>query len=363
MKIQSVVLTLLVLCVFSILECCHASELPTGTFSIVAYDSVTGELGVAVQSKAFGVGASVAWAQAGAGAIATQAMTNQSFGPRGLERLKSGFGSDRVLGLLLEADPDSANRQVGIIDAYGAPVNFTGSKCLAWAGGVTGPGYACQGNILASADVVTSMAQAFEETGGELAERLLNALVAAQAAGGDKRGMQSAALLVVRPSENYPEYNYRYIDLRVEDHVDPINELIRIYRIHEKSDLLLAHTRYVTYYDSTGRVDLADREKQMVGGMLKRALAADTDDADLLNGLAWFCAGADLFLEDALEAAERAVALEPEAAYILDTLAEVQFRLGMIDQAVVTGEKAAALDPESTYYKEQLDRFKAARTD
>jgi uncharacterized Ntn-hydrolase superfamily protein len=361
MKIHAVVLVVLAVCVLAIPNCSCRAERPTGTFSIVAYDSLTGELGVAVQSKAFGVGAAVAWAEAGVGAIATQAQTNQSFGPRGLEMLKDGLGSGEVLDLLLGADPGKENRQIGIIDACGTPVNFTGSGCLVWAGGVTGTGYACQGNILASEEVVTSMAKAFEETQGELAERLLEALVAAQAAGGDKRGMQSAALLVVRPSEDYPEYNYRYVDLRVEDHTDPINELIRVYRIHEKSDLLFAHTRYVAYYDSTGKTDLADRERKVVGGMLKRALAKETDDADLLNGLAWFCGTADMFLDEALVAAERAVALEPEAAYILDTLAEVQFRLGMIDEAIATGEKAAELDPESTYYQEQLDRFKAAR--
>jgi tetratricopeptide (TPR) repeat protein len=133
--------------------------------------------------------------------------------------------------------------------------------------------------------------------------------------------------------------------------------------MHEKSDLLLAHTRYVTHYESKGLTDLADREKKMVGGMLKRSLAGETDDADLLNNLAWFCATADLFLNEALQAAERAVALEPDAAYMLDTLAEVQFRLGMIDEAIITGERAMELDPESTYYKEQLDRFKAARED
>jgi len=355
------VLAVVVLCVFGALQCCGGAGLPTGTFSIVAYDSLTGELGVAVQSKAFGVGATVAWAEAGVGAIATQAMTNKSFGPRGLELLRAGHGSDRVLEMLLASDPDSANRQVAVVGAGGAPVNFTGSKCLAWAGGMTGSGFACQGNILASEEVVSSMARAYEDTEGELAEKLLSALVAAQEAGGDKRGMQSAAILVVRPSEDYPEYNYRYIDLRVEDHADPINELIRVYRIHEKSDLLLAHTRYAAYYDSTGQADLADREKRTVGEMLRRALDKQTEDADLLNGLAWFCATADLFLDEALIAAERAAALEPEAAYILDTLAEVQFRLGMIDDAIATGEKAQALDPESSYYKEQLERFKAAR--
>lgn len=336
------------------------AQVPTGTFSIVARDSVTGELGVAVQSRAFSVGSAVAWAEAGVGAIATQASTNEAFGPDGLALLRRGFDSESVLGLLLAQDPGRDNRQVGIIDALGRTASHTGSACSAWAGGKTGLDYACQGNILVSEEVVTSMARAFEQTQGELAERLLAALVAAQAAGGDKRGMQSAALLVVRPSEEYPQYRYRYVDLRVEDHPDPINELIRLYRIHQKTDLLEAHLRYAALYDSTGHGDLATRERGIVGGMLRKAVADSIDDAEYLNNVAWFCAVYDLDLPEALEAAQRAVALSPAAPHILDTLAEVYFRLGKRDQAIQTIERAIELDPETVYYKQQLMRFQQA---
>ena len=191
-------LVVLVCCVAALCPAVLAGEM-AGTFSIVAYDSVTGELGVAVQSRAFAVGAAVAWAEAGVGAIATQASTNESFGPQGLKFLAAGLGSEKALECLLENDPGREDRQVGMVDAHGHAANFTGARCLSWAGGVVGRGYACQGNILASEDVVTSMAEAFTGTTGELADKLLEALVAAQAAGGDKRGMQSAALVVVRP--------------------------------------------------------------------------------------------------------------------------------------------------------------------
>jgi uncharacterized Ntn-hydrolase superfamily protein len=334
-----------------------AGDSGTGTFSIVAHDPVTGELGVAVQSKAFGVGAAVAWAEAGVGAIATQASTNESFGPHGLDLLRAGNTSEEALELLLSSDSGREDRQVAIMDAQGRAVNFTGSRCLDWAGGLTGPDYACQGNILVSEEVTKAMAKAFEETGGELAERLLAALVAAQAAGGDKRGMQSAALLVVRPSEEYPQYRYRYVDLRVEDHSDPINELIRVYRIHEASDLLRAHTRYAEAYAAAGMEELAQRERGIVGIMLERVLREETDDADLLNNLAWFCATADIFIAESIEAAERAVELRPEEAYILDTLAEAYFRAGRVEDAIVTIERAIRIDPESAYYQEQLQRF------
>jgi uncharacterized Ntn-hydrolase superfamily protein len=334
-----------------------SAEVPMGTFSIVAFDSVTGEIGVAVQSKAFSVGSAVAWAEAGVGAIATQASTNESFGPRGLELLRAGLSSQQALKVLLEIDTGREDRQVGIVDACGTAANFTGSRCLVWAGGVTGTGYACQGNILASEEVVTSMASAFEETGGELADRLLQALVAAQGAGGDKRGMQSASLLVVRPSDAYPEYEHRYIDLRVEDHGDPINELVRLYRIHQKTDLLEAHIRYHEEYSLRGQPDLARKERDIVGAMLEVALAEEPSDADYLNNLAWFCATGDVFLTEALEAAQKAVDLKPGEAYILDTLAETYFRLGRTVEAVSAIEKAVELDPESSYYKDQLKRF------
>lgn len=349
--------TAVTVCVLAAVSLAAGMDASTGTFSIVAYDSLTGELGVAVQSKAFGVGAAVAWARAGTGAIATQASTNMSFGPLGLDLLEENLEAEQVLDSLLAGDEGRENRQVGIVDARGRTANFTGSSCLDWAGGRTGEGYACQGNILASEAVVRSMAEAFETTRGELADRLLAALVAAQAAGGDKRGMQSAALLVVRPSDPYPEYEYRYIDLRVEDHEDPINELIRLYEIHSRSDLLQAHIRYAEQYDLEGDKSMARRERSMVGEMLEEALAGDSEDADYLNNLAWFCATGDVFLEQALEAASRAAELEPGAAYILDTLAEVHFRLGNTQEAVSTIKRAIDLDPESAYYREQLERF------
>lgn len=334
-----------------------AGDANVGTFSIVAFDPVTQELGVAVQSRAFGVGAAVAWAEAGVGAIATQASTNESFGPRGLELLRSGRPGSQVLEALLESDEGREDRQLAVIDADGNGVNYTGSRCLDWAGGLVGENFACQGNILVSEKVVEGMAAAFQKTEGELSEKLLSALVAAQAAGGDRRGMQSAAILVVRPSDEYPEYNYRYVDLRVEDHTDPINELIRVYRIHEGSDLLRAHIRYAARYDSLGDEAMAALERSRVGETLMRVLADENADASLLNNLAWFCATADVFIKEAVEAAERAVALDPEDANVLDTLAEAYFRDGRPGDAVATIKRAIEIDPESTYFKEQLERF------
>jgi uncharacterized Ntn-hydrolase superfamily protein len=316
---------------------------------------------VAVQSKAFAVGSAVAWAEAGVGAVATQAQTNEAFGPRGLALLEAGLTSDQVLDILLGSDDGREHRQVAVMDARGVAVNFTGGQCLDWAGGVTGPNFACQGNILASGAVVDGMAEAFETAAGPLAERLLEALVAGQAAGGDKRGVQSAALLVVRPSTVYPQYRHRYIDLRVEDHTDPIAELVRLYRMWEKTDLVQAYARFAEQYEAEGRTGLAALEREKIGMLLARSLEEEDRDPDQLNNLAWYCATNDIFLEQALEAATLAVAMRPEDANILDTLAEVYFRLDMVDEAVSTIERAIAIDPASSYYREQLRRFRKVR--
>src|SRR5213593_4472825 len=315
------------------------------TFSIVAYDSVTQELGVAVQSRAFSVGMAVPWAEAGLGAIATQASTNETFGPAGLSLLRSGKPAPEALRALLDADSGSAHRQLGVVDARGRSANFTGKLCSDWAGGLTGPGYAIQGNILAGEAVVQGMQRAFLETRGELAERLLAALVAAQAAGGDRRGMESAALVVVRPSDQYPEYRTRYVDLRVEDHKDPINELIRVYRILEGQRLAEAHIRYAEAYEKAGKKELALIERERVAESLGHALAQKDVDASTLNGLAWTCATNGVHLEAALKAAERAAELEPKNTEILDTLAEVHYRSGNAAKAVEVETQALSYAP------------------
>lgn len=334
-----------------------AADTPSGTFSIVAYDPKTQELGIAVQSRAFSVGAAVPWAEAGVGAIATQASTNESFGPRGLALLAAGYTAKETLDMLLGADDGSANRQVGIVDVHGGAASFTGSDCLSWAGDTTAVGLSAQGNILVGARVVSEMVRAFSATDGELAERLIAALHAAQAAGGDSRGQQSAALLVVRPSDRYPEYRTRYIDLRVEDHKTPIDELERVFRIHQASDLLRAHVRYAEAYDAASNKPAADRERKRIGEALQRTLADENADAGTLNALAWYCATADMYLKESLEAAKRAVAKEPENTAILDTLAEVYFRMGRKKDAVATIERAIAIDPDDTYLQGQRDRF------
>jgi uncharacterized Ntn-hydrolase superfamily protein len=208
---------------------------PVATFSIVAYDPETQELGVAVQSKFLAVGWLVPWAKAGVGAVATQSYANTTYGPRGLELLAEETSPDEVIKQLTEADDGRARRQVGVIDDQGRAATYTGEECVEWAGGKVGENYAVQGNILAGEEVVTAMAEAFEKAEGELGARLLAALEAGQEKGGDRRGMQSAALLIVRDGWGYGGFNDRYRDLRVDDHEQPIQELRRIYELHKRT--------------------------------------------------------------------------------------------------------------------------------
>lgn len=203
------------------------------TFSVVAADPDAGEVGVAVQSKFLAVGAAVVWAAGGIGAVATQAYANTSYGPRGLELLKEGASPAEALYELTRDDAQAAQRQCGIVAADGRSATFTGPDCMEWAGGASGDCYAVQGNILASGAVVDAMRDAFLTSKGHLADRLVSALRAGQSAGGDRRGQQSAALYIAKPRAGYGGFNDRYVDLRVDDHATPIEELARLLEQHK----------------------------------------------------------------------------------------------------------------------------------
>jgi uncharacterized Ntn-hydrolase superfamily protein len=203
------------------------------TYSIAACDIDAGQWGVATQSKFLAVGSVVPWAEPTVGAIATQAYANPRYGPQGLALLRDGLSAEEVVERLTAADEGRAQRQLGVVDHEGRGASFTGDECLEWAGGRTGPCYAAQGNILVSAATVDAIAETFESSKGPLAERLLDCLDAAQAAGGDRRGQQSAALLVVEQNGGYGQLSDTVVELRIEDHERPLQELRRIYRMHE----------------------------------------------------------------------------------------------------------------------------------
>jgi uncharacterized Ntn-hydrolase superfamily protein len=229
------------------------------TYSIAACDLEAGQWGVATQSKFLAVGSVVPWAEPHVGAIATQAYANPRYGPDGLALLRDGLSAEEVVSRLTAADDGRDHRQVGIVDRYGGSASFTGSQCMDWAGGQTGPCFAAQGNILVSEATVTALADAFTGSAGRpLAERLLECLGAAQAAGGDRRGQQSAAILVVERDGGYASLSDVLVDLRTDDHPEPVAELARLYELH---DLLFGKTPRVRWVavDEKLRAELTEQ--------------------------------------------------------------------------------------------------------
>ena len=239
------------------------------TFSIVGADPKTGEVGVAVQSKFLAVGAVVPWAKANVGAVATQSWANTEYGPEGLRLLEEGLTPEEVISKLISDDPGRSLRQVAIINAQGEASAFTGEECFDWAGHKTGKHYSAQGNILVSEETVTAMSASFEQSTDPLAERLIKALAAAQHAGGDSRGKQSAAVYVVQEGAGYGGYNDVKVDLRVDDHPEPIEELLRLYELHK------------IFGESTDeQLEIeGDLFEEVVSHLVRRGLLDSTDQA------------------------------------------------------------------------------------
>ncbi len=227
------------------------SNRPIATFSIVAYDPGKQEWGVAVQSKFLACAAVVSWARAGAGAVATQSFANVAYGLDGLDMMERGASAAETVEQLTAADDQRAQRQVGMVDQFGRAASFTGDGCYDWAGHIVGDSFACQGNILIPG-TVEAMAAAFEQARrgpGELADWLVGALAAGQAAGGDSRGRQAAGVLVVRHNGGYGGNNDRYLDLRVDDHPEPIDKL---------TELVVMHHLYFGEVDPANLIPLAE---------------------------------------------------------------------------------------------------------
>jgi uncharacterized Ntn-hydrolase superfamily protein len=229
------------------------------TYSIVACDLEARQWGVATQSKFLAVGSVVPWAAAEVGAVATQSYANPRYGPDGLALLGEGRAAQEVVAALVADDEGRAQRQLGVVDAQGRGATFTGDECHDWAGGRTGPGYAAQGNILVSEATVDALAETFEARGDlPLAERLLDCLAAAQAAGGDRRGQQSAALLVVEKDGGYGKLSDTLVDLRVDDHERPIEELSRLLKLHDELFGKTPRSRWIDVDDAL-RAELQQR--------------------------------------------------------------------------------------------------------
>jgi len=256
------------------------------TYSIAACDLGAAQWGVAVQSKFLAVGSVVPWAEAHVGAVATQAYANPRYGPDGLALLRDDVPAAEVVRLLVDADDGRDERQVGVVDRHGDAASYTGTACLDWAGGRTGAGYAAQGNILVGAETVDGLADTFEATAGKpLAERLIDCLAAAQLAGGDRRGQQSASLLVVERGGGYARLSDVVVDLRVDDHSRPVEELRRLYALHDQLFGSTPRTAWLPL-DGALRAEVAERLTALGfkslddwAGVANLELRVDGDDA------------------------------------------------------------------------------------
>ena len=323
-----------------------------GTFSIVALDPDSGEIGVAVASRYFDVGYSLAWLKAGKGAVATQAYVNSELGKKGLDALNEGMNASEALTAILAEDEDSEIRQVGIVDFAGISASHTGINTFPWSGHLTAQNIAIQGNILTGPSVLQSMMDIFLETKGPLAEKLLSALEAGESQGGDKRGKQSAALFVVRKNGGFQGVDDRLVDLKISDHPDPIVELRRLFNIWRYIYLVPAYSR------------LADEEPEMstalyghIRTFLNKVLEEDIDDPEIFNSLAWFLAINKKFPEEAIIAAEKAYSLAPDNPNVIDTLAEAHYAADNAEKAVYWAKETLKLSPDNKLFKEQLERF------
>jgi uncharacterized Ntn-hydrolase superfamily protein len=338
----------------------HSGETTISTFSIVAVDSLQGEWGVAVASRFLAVGSVVPWAQAGVGAAATQALANSSLGSRALTLLSRGRSAPEALQILLRADDRRGVHQIGIVDGAGHAATHTGKLCDGWAGGMRGVGFCVQGNTLVGKDVVEIMAEAFQATPGSLADRLLAALAAGEGAGGDRRGRQSAALLIAKARGGYLGEGDRYVDLRVDDAERPVEELQRLYDLLATTRLPAVHSRLgdeaLAVSDRAG----AEREYARVVKLYRDGMARHPENASLRNGLAWFYVQHRVNLDEASALVLEALRLDPDSWEIRDTLAQIHFTRGQFDQARDEAQRALALDPNNAYLKRQVARFETA---
>ena len=300
---------------------------PIHTYSIVARDPETGEMGVAVQSHAFSVGSAVPWAEAGVGAVATQSLTRIDYGPEGLALMRMGLTAPQALADLIENDESRDVRQVAMVDAQGNAAAFTGSRCIAAAGHVIGDGFSVQANLMVNESVWPAMKDAYEHAEGDLADRLLVALEAAQASGGDIRGQQSAALLVVAGERSERPWEGRLFELRVEDHPRPLDELKRLVRLQ----------RAYRYADRADELIAAQNFDDAMGALAKAAaLAPDVLELRFWAAAALFAAGRE---DESLELFREVFAKEPVWAQLAPRLVP----LGLLPDDPAALERIAAL--------------------
>jgi len=323
------------------------------TFSIIAHDHESGEWGVAVASREIAVGHAVPWARANAGAVATQAWINPLFGIDGLAMMERGFSAEQTLNALLERDEEDDSRQFALVDAAGNVAAYSGSKLGGWSGDIQGDGYSIQGNCLAGDSVLTEMERVFLETEGPLALRLVEALLAGDAAGGDRRGRQSASLLVVRDGAGLRGVMDEFYDLRVDNHPDAPAELAAAFEQWSYQVALYYYLEHEESIDNGKGLTLLD-------WIVAREKAKEEPDIRILYTVADMMSRQKLYPDKALEIAEYIHGILPGNAAILSVMAECCFAAGELQDALGWCEKALAVQPDSRKIMEQHERFSGA---
>ncbi len=342
----------------------HAADM-NGTVSIAGTDPETGELGVAELTHTLACGNHVPWVQGGVGAVAVLGESNPDLGPRLLALMREGLSAAQAVDSITKFDPGIARRQVGAVDRGGRSGGYTGLECLYWSGGMIDSTVAAQGNTLRSHEVLQAMYDSFKSSGGggtPLAERLLSALRAGEARGGDRRGARSGALLVGRPSSDRLDYLSRFVYVRADDAADPLAELDRLYRAFAASRLVEAHLHYADFYRNFNAAPRAAKEERRVLEIVERTLGDTSSTAPVLNAMAWHLARHGHLIDRAAEAADRALALEPRNPEILDTVVEVRLRQGRRGDALRLAKRAATLEPRDEYLAARVRAIETAET-
>jgi uncharacterized Ntn-hydrolase superfamily protein len=319
-------------------------------------DPDTREWGIAVASRIYDCGYVIVWLRPEVGAVATQGMVNARLGPLALERMAAGLTAAEALNEILTEDPGSSTRQLGVIDRHGNSTAHTGSDSMEWAGHLTGEFVSVQGNVITGPHVVSSMFDAFRKTEGELAERLLSALEAGEAEGGDRRGRQSAALIVTRMNGGYDGTDDRLVDIRVPDHPEPVLELRRLYEMWKYAFTVPAYLRLADADCSS-----SDALRLRVHGLIGKALNGNLGKPEIYNSLAWHLSQRLEFSQESITLAQRAHELAPDDPNIMDTLAEAFFVAGEIHEALHYAKEAIKHEPGNGYFRQQLKRFKTKK--
>jgi uncharacterized Ntn-hydrolase superfamily protein len=337
------------------------NSLSIGGVSIVGWDSATGDLGVAFQSNILAAGGVACYAKASVGTLVLQGNANPQFGPQGLRLLEEGLTPQQIFDTLMRNDSDRESRQIGILDAHGKSLSFTGSRCLQYSGSINGIGFCVQGNNLTGDEILGVIANTFRTTEGELSDRLLVALENGYKSNAQKTPPRSAALLVVRDHGGYGGLNDRYLDLRVDGDSLPLLRLRQLYTAWQETYLFDVQWRTIDAFNRDRKFDNARAELKRVVAAMNEELRVKPDDPETLNRIAFALATHNVDRPRALELAQRASQLSPSSTIILNTLAECYYQVGRYDDAIALESQLVAKEPANPIYWNQLKIFKEAK--